>query len=107
MLPENIKLFFSLYFRPLAAMSDLIDHGHWLFGAAVTTAIAALLAWTVTTPIYQTYESVPVSSERLPPPPPPPPPSDNNGQSSVEEEEPRAMEIEEIEIERRPLPIIG
>jgi len=30
---DNLKLFLKLYYRPLAAMSSLIDEGSWLFGA--------------------------------------------------------------------------
>ena len=31
MLGENIKLLFKLYYRPVSAMSDIIDRGSWLF----------------------------------------------------------------------------
>jgi tetratricopeptide (TPR) repeat protein len=65
MLAENIKLLFKLYYRPVSAMSDIIDRGDWLFGAALVTATAFLLAFTVTNRIYRTYEAAPVPLEEL------------------------------------------
>src|SRR5215475_9863072 len=63
MLAENIKLLFKLYYRPASAMSDIIDKGDWLFGAALVTATAFLLAFTVTNRIYKRYESVQIQPE--------------------------------------------
>ena len=63
MLGENIKLLFKLWYRPVSAMSDIIDRGSWLFGAALVTATAFLLAFTVTNRIYITYESASVTPE--------------------------------------------
>ncbi len=65
MVIENIKLFLSLYTRPLPAMSDIIDRGNWFFGAVIVTATAILLAMTVTNRIYETYEFVPVPPQNL------------------------------------------
>jgi Tfp pilus assembly protein PilF len=65
MLAENIKLLFKLYYRPASAMSDIIDRGDWLFGAALVTATAFLLAFTVTNRLYRTYEAAPVPLEEL------------------------------------------
>ena len=65
MLAENVKLLFKLWYRPVSAMSDIIDRGDWLFGAALVTATAFLLAFTVTNRIYKTYEAAPVPMEEL------------------------------------------
>jgi len=65
MLGENIKLLFKLWSRPVSAMSDIIDRGDWLFGAALVTATAFLLAFTVTNRIYKTYEAAPAPMEEL------------------------------------------
>jgi tetratricopeptide (TPR) repeat protein len=65
MLVENIKLLFKLYYRPASAMSDIIDRGDWLFGAALVTATAFLLAFTVTNRIYKAYEAAPVPMKEL------------------------------------------
>jgi tetratricopeptide (TPR) repeat protein len=65
MLAENIKLLFKLWRRPASAMSDIIDRGDWLFGVALVTATAFLLAFTVTNRIYKTYEAAPVPMEEL------------------------------------------
>ena len=45
---ENLKLFFKLYVRPLAAFSDLIDQGNWLLAALFCTGTAVLFTFTVT-----------------------------------------------------------
>src|SRR5262245_7518659 len=63
MLADNIKLLFKLYYRPASAMSDIIDRGNWLFGAALVTATAVLLGFTVTNRIYRTYESASIPPE--------------------------------------------
>jgi tetratricopeptide (TPR) repeat protein len=65
MLAENIKLLFKLYYRPASAMSDIIDRGDWLLGAALVTATAFLLAFTVTNRIYKTYEAAPAPMKEL------------------------------------------
>jgi tetratricopeptide (TPR) repeat protein len=107
MLAENIKLLFKLYYRPASAMSDIIDRGNWLFGIALVTATAFLLAFTVTNRIYRTYESAPVQpEERLVAPEPQVSPSgepqagpDENVKEDVEESLPLAR--------RLPLPVVG
>jgi tetratricopeptide (TPR) repeat protein len=65
MVIENTRLLFKLYTRPSAAMSEIIDQGNWLYGAALVTVIAALLTFTVTYQIYETYEAAPVPRQRL------------------------------------------
>jgi hypothetical protein len=114
MLGENIKLLFKLYYRPVSAMSDIIDRGSWLFGAAMVTATAFLLAFTVTNRLYQTYESAPAQPvERLAalkaPPPPETSPSSEAGQPQAEPDEEIVEDLEQSapEPKRLPLPIIG
>ena len=106
MFPENLKLFFYLYFRPLAAMSDLIDKGNWFFGAAAVTLVAILLTFAVTSRIYRDYEFVPVPREKRVAPDPPP---EIRGNPEAEEAYRESMaEIEEEEqVRRLPLPLIG
>ncbi|HEX5082149.1 MAG TPA: hypothetical protein VFY40_08890, partial [Blastocatellia bacterium] len=111
MLGENIKLLFKLYYRPVSAMSDIIDRGDWLFGAALVTATAFLLAFTVTNRIYQTYESAPITPEerlaaRNPPPPQEVSPSD---QTQAEPDEEIEEDVEQVipQNRRLPLPVIG
>ena len=65
MVIENIKLFFSLFTRPLSAMSDIIDRGNWLFGVLIVSATAFLFAMTVTNQIYERYEAVPTLPQNL------------------------------------------
>ena len=40
---ENARLFLKLYYKPLSAMSGILDRGNWFLGAALAVAIAALL----------------------------------------------------------------
>src|SRR5262245_45737191 len=109
MLAENIKLFFKLYYRPASAMGDVIDKGSWLFGAALVTATAFLLAFTVTNRIYETYESAPVPpGERLAAPDPhsQTSPSDQPRTETgrdVDEDSERILP----DAKRLPLPVVG
>ena len=108
MLAENIKLFFKLYYRPVSAMSDIIDRGNWLFGAVLVTATAFLLAFTVTNRIYQTYESAPVTpEERLAELMPPQEISPSDRPQAEPDEEIEDLEQFVSPTQRRPLPIIG
>ncbi len=52
MLGEHIKLFFKLYYNPLAAMSELIDRGRWLYGAIAVLAISLALQFAISTKAY-------------------------------------------------------
>jgi hypothetical protein len=38
---ESLKAFFKIYVSPAAAMSDIIDTGNWVFGAAAVLIVAA------------------------------------------------------------------
>jgi hypothetical protein len=111
MLAENIKLLFKLYYRPVSAMSDIIDKGDWIFGAALVTVTAFLLAFTVTSRIYKTYESVSIPPEdRLAAMKPPPPqeisPSD---QPQAEPDADAEEDLKQILLKARrlPLPVVG
>src|SRR5580704_13209153 len=55
----NSKLFLKLYYRPLSAMSGIIDQGSWLLGVILAVAVAGLLQFSVTSYIYSTYEAQP------------------------------------------------
>jgi hypothetical protein len=125
MLTENIKLLFKLWYSPVSAMSEIIDKGDWLFGAALVTATAFLLAFTVNIRIYKTYESVPGrSEERLEATEPPPPETSPSSTSSEPggpgppgargqpQAEPGGEAEEDLKqtlpkTERAPLPVIG
>jgi Tfp pilus assembly protein PilF len=110
MLAENIKLLFKLWYRPVSAMSDIIDRGDWLFGAALVTATAFLLAFTVTNRIYITYESATISpEERLAAMKPPPQEISPSDQPQTEPDEEVVEDLEQnFPVSKRlPLPIIG
>src|SRR5262245_26368155 len=110
MLAENIKLLFKLWYRPVSAMSDIIDRGDWLFGAALVTATAFMLAFTVTNRIYRTYESATITSEErlgaLKPRPQEISPSDQP-QTEPDEEVAEDLEQNFPETRRLPLPVVG
>jgi hypothetical protein len=55
---ENTKLLLRLFYRPVAAMSGIIDQGHWLYGAIVVAALGMGFQATVSLHIYESYEAV-------------------------------------------------
>ena len=54
----NTKLLFRLYYRPVSAMSAIIDEGHWLYAAVSVVAISLLLQAAITSLIYSSYEAI-------------------------------------------------
>jgi tetratricopeptide (TPR) repeat protein len=52
---ENIKLLFQLYFRPAAAMSDIIDKGSWIFAAVAMLLVMLVFQFTVNLRIAENY----------------------------------------------------
>src|SRR5262245_15549064 len=55
---ENTKLLLRLFYRPVAAMSGIIDQGHWLYAAILVAALGMLFQATVSIRIYDSYEAV-------------------------------------------------
>src|SRR5262249_30129790 len=55
---ENTKLFLRLFYRPVAAMSGIIDQGHWLYAAILVAVLGMIFQATVSTHIYDSYEFV-------------------------------------------------
>ncbi len=109
MLGENIKLLFRLYYRPVSAMSEIIDRGEWLFGAMLVTATAFLFVFTVTDRIYRSYESAPITSGQLRAPERSQIEPSDESTSAPDDNEEIAAELErELPRARRlPLPVIG
>ena len=93
MLRENIKLLFKLYYRPLEAMSEIIDRGNWLFSAAAVLLVSLLMQFGVASGIFRTYQAAPHSQHRL--------------QTTNPQLPPAEGEPEEEESQRRPLPVVG
>ncbi len=58
MIWENTKLLLQLFFRPVSAMSSIIDEGHWLYAAVVVVVLSAVLQFAVISHIYTSYEAV-------------------------------------------------
>src|SRR4030095_15178205 len=54
----NTKLLFRLYYRPVSAMSAIIDEGHWLYAAISVVALSLLLQAAITSQIYSSYEAI-------------------------------------------------
>src|SRR3982751_3470166 len=52
---ENLKLLFQIYVRPGAAMSELMDHGSWLFAAILVLVISAAFAATINSKLEETF----------------------------------------------------
>ena len=52
---ENLKLLFQMYFRPVSAMSELMDKGSWLMSAVFVFAISIGFYWTVNAKLQAVY----------------------------------------------------
>ena len=97
MFAENAKLLFKLYYQPLSAMSEIIDRGSWLFGAAAVVAVSVLVQFGVTSDIFRTYQAVPHRQHRAQTTLPKEPPAGGVAEEETQGEEPH----------RRPLPVVG
>jgi tetratricopeptide (TPR) repeat protein len=62
MLLDNIRLLLKLYYRPLAAMSGIIDEGKWFFGLAVAILVSMLFQFAVARDAYREYEAARVEA---------------------------------------------
>jgi hypothetical protein len=58
MIWENTKLLLRLYYRPISAMSSIIDSGHWLYAAIVVAVLSMLMQFALTSHVYSGYEAV-------------------------------------------------
>jgi len=58
MIWENTKLLLGLLYRPVSAMSRIVDEGNWLYAAVLVAAISMVFHATVTAVIYNNYEAV-------------------------------------------------
>ncbi|HEX8140646.1 MAG TPA: tetratricopeptide repeat protein [Pyrinomonadaceae bacterium] len=105
MIWQNTKILFKLFYRPLAAMSSIMDEGSWLYGAVLVAAVSMLLQLTLTTRIYTTYEAVvmPAAAEQQPQQQSAPTP--HAGEQAADDE--AYYEEEEPVIVRKPLPLVG
>ncbi len=97
MKPENFQFLLKLYFRPLGAMSEIIDRGSWLFGAVAVAAVSVLFQFAVTAGLYQTYQAAPIKITRGAPVRRPAAPAPPVAEEGSDEPDPR----------RQPLPIVG
>jgi Tfp pilus assembly protein PilF len=52
---ENFKLLCQIYFRPRAAMSEIIDKGSWVFAAAAMLFVSFAFQYSVNSRIAETY----------------------------------------------------
>ncbi len=52
---ENLKLLFQLYFRPVSAMSELMDKGSWLLAAVFVFVISIAFYWTINAKLQAAY----------------------------------------------------
>ncbi len=86
MLGENAKLLLKLYYRPHGAMSEVIDHGSWIFAAAAVIAVSVLMEYGVASRIFNTYQAGTMTS-----------------QVHMQEAPAKAEEG----VQRRPLPVVG
>ena len=52
---ENVKLLVALFYRPLSAMSDIIDNGSWFFAAVAVFLVSVAFFWTVNSRLQTAY----------------------------------------------------
>jgi tetratricopeptide (TPR) repeat protein len=96
---ESIKLFLKLYYRPLEAMSGIIDSGNWLHGALAVALLSLLLNFVIAARLYKNYEAVPKTIKipaRL---------HNNNDGDDFDDSGGRARQIRIIV--KKPLPLLG
>jgi tetratricopeptide (TPR) repeat protein len=121
MIWNNTKLLLRLYYRPVSAMSGLIDEGNWIYALILVAGLSVLFEAAVTTPIYTTYEAVyrelPKSpdddkADRPAPNPSRPVPA-TFGPYSVAPVDPEYAQYAQYAqrpkfvLERKPLPVVG
>jgi Tetratricopeptide repeat len=101
MVTGQTKQFLKLYYRPLSAMSGIIDEGSWVFGAVAVVAISMLLQFSITSRIYAGFESVPAPVEQQEPP------AELGAATGDLASWAEQADDEEWGFERKPLPIAG
>jgi hypothetical protein len=99
---DNLKLLFKLYFRPLAAMSAIIDEGSLLFGAVAVLAVSVLLNVGAGARLYSAYQALPPAAAA-----PPPPQQAAQAQTGGKVAAPAADADGEEAPAGRPLPLVG
>ena len=52
---ENFKILLGLYYRPQRAISNIIDHGSWLFGAVAVVAISLVFQFAINSRLNDAY----------------------------------------------------
>ena len=52
---NSLKLLFTLFYRPVSAMSQIIDRGSWFFAAAAVLLVSAAFFFTVSTKLEKAY----------------------------------------------------
>jgi tetratricopeptide (TPR) repeat protein len=105
MIWQNTKILLQLFYRPLAAMSSIMDEGSWLYGAVLVAAVSMLLQFTLTTRIYTTYEAVVMPAAEQPQQQSAPTPHASEQATDADDE--AYDEEEEPVIVRKPLPLVG
>jgi len=99
---ENLKLLFQLYFRPVSAMSELMDKGSWLVTAVFVLVVSIGFYWTINTKLQANYavpQFNPLAYRQL-----------EQGSETVETAQNRKQMIAQYEkmmAERQRIPLIG
>lgn len=61
---ENLKLLIQLYFRPVGAMSDLLDNGSWFWAVLICLLVSGVFSFTVNQRVEESYR-VPVFTDYM------------------------------------------
>ena len=62
---DFLKLFLSLYYRPFAALSRIIDEGGWLQGAVMVLGVSVSVLLGLAQPLHRAYEAAPLSPQQV------------------------------------------
>jgi hypothetical protein len=96
---ENLKLLFQTYYRPLSAMSELMDKGSWFLAAVFVFVVSAVFYFTVNQKLHEAY-SVPTYEQYYTE-------QSRNLELSNEQNEEMAKEFQKAVKEHQQVPIVG
>src|SRR5262249_368263 len=96
MILENTRLLFRLYYKPVSAMSGIIDEGNWLYGVVSVLVISILLQFAFTRLAYANYDALRQSAQSV----------TGQARDSVDKDNEEQRSVRPV-IVRQPLPILG
>src|SRR5215213_3031422 len=100
---ENVKLLFALFYRPLSAMSDIIDNGNWFFAAVLVFLVSVAFFASVNSKLETVYH-IPTLNEFYQPNPSM---EDEDSEAAEAEYNKAVAEYNKALAERQKVPVLG